>query len=89
LKAALFEVFTGTAGAEVVPAELFRKFLVAVDDSRASSDLRFGRESPPPFAHRLEKNDWLGKLLDRMGHLLLIKCVSEGHWEQKRGSEIH
>jgi hypothetical protein len=87
LKAALLEAFARTAWAEIVSAELFRKFLVAVDDSHSSSDLSFGRESPPPFAHRLEKNGWLWKLLDRMGHLLLIKYVSEGHRKRKNGSE--
>jgi hypothetical protein len=35
--------------------------------------------TPPPFAHRLEKNGWLSWTLDRMGHLLLINGVSEGN----------
>ena len=72
-EAALLEAFAGTAGAEIVPAELFDEFLVAVDDSHALSDLGFGGETPPPLAHRLEKNGWFWKLLDRMGHLLWVK----------------
>jgi hypothetical protein len=84
LETALLEAFARTAGAEVFSAEFLHQFLVAVDDSHASSDLCFGRESPPPFAHRLEKNGWLWKLLDRMGHLLTLN----GRLKRQRGGKM-
>jgi hypothetical protein len=40
-----------------------------VDDPQAAFDLGLGRESPSPFAHRLETNAWSWKSLVGMGHL--------------------
>ena len=47
-----------------------------MDDPQAPLDLGLGRESPPPLAHRLEKNAWSWKLLVGMGHLRLRKWAS-------------
>tara|TARA_R110002020_G_scaffold15684_10_gene56160 strand:- start:3211 stop:3441 length:231 start_codon:yes stop_codon:yes gene_type:complete len=55
LEAAFFEALAGTAGAEVVSAELFFQNFMAVDNSQAPFDLLFGRISPTAFAHRLKK----------------------------------
>src|SRR5206468_4183367 len=46
----------GTAGAEVVAAELFGQLFVAVDNALSPFDRRFRWESPPPFAYRLKSS---------------------------------
>ena len=70
VQAALLESLARSARAEVVATELLAKFLVPVDDSEAPLDLRFGGESPPSLAHRLEKNDPLSRSCVFMVHLL-------------------
>ena len=56
LETALLKAFARTAGAEIISSQLFFQQLVAVDDPQSTLDLRFGRESPTPLTHRLEKN---------------------------------
>jgi hypothetical protein len=68
----LLEAFAGTAGTEVVPAQLFFQQFVAVDHPLSLFDMGFGWESPTPLAHRLEKNGSSSKFSYRMAHLLLI-----------------
>ena len=57
LQTALLETCgpAGTARAEVVPAQLLKKFLVAVDERKAALDFGFGWESPSTFATWLER----------------------------------
>jgi len=39
------KAFAGSAGAEIVPAELLSQLLVAVDDTESAPNLRLGRVS--------------------------------------------
>jgi hypothetical protein len=54
-QAALFVLAAGTAGAGVVAAEFFNKFLVAVDPAFAAFDARFAVESPSGACSWLQK----------------------------------
>lgn len=48
------KALAGPAGARVVAAELLLQMLVAMHDTDASLDARFGREALTPFARYLE-----------------------------------
>jgi hypothetical protein len=47
---------SGAAGAEVIAAELFVEFLVAMHDARAAPDVRLGGEAAAALAGRLESS---------------------------------
>jgi hypothetical protein len=47
---------SGATGAEVVAAELFVEFLVAVHDARAAPDVHLGGETLAALAGRLESS---------------------------------
>jgi hypothetical protein len=47
---------TGAARAQVISPEFFFEQLIAVNESDASFDVRFGRETSAALAHRFEKN---------------------------------
>jgi hypothetical protein len=49
-----------------------------VDNADAPFDLRLGRESLPPFAHRFEKNGLSSWSLVNMAHLPFMEWVEEG-----------
>jgi hypothetical protein len=55
-QATLLEEFFRSARAEIIPAQLLGKFLVAVDDAHATLYFFLGREARAALAHRLEKN---------------------------------
>jgi hypothetical protein len=63
----------GAVGAEVIPPELLKKFLVAVDDPVAAAHLRLGRVSPSSAYWRFRKDGRLSTSSScRMTHLLLM-----------------
>jgi hypothetical protein len=47
----MFEPLAASARAQIVPAELFHEFFVAMDDPDSDLNLLFGRESSTAFAH--------------------------------------
>jgi len=69
VQAAPLEAFAGTARTQVVAAKLFLKQLIAVNDLYAALHIRFGRESPPTLAHRLENIACSSLASCRMAHL--------------------
>jgi hypothetical protein len=48
----------GAAGAEVVPAQFFRQFLLAMDDAVTALNLGFGWEPLAAFAAWLVEKSW-------------------------------
>jgi len=55
LEATLFKSPAGTAGAQIIAAQLFFQQLVAMHDPRTPLDLVFGRKTFAAFAHRFKK----------------------------------
>jgi hypothetical protein len=51
----------GTAGAEVVSAQLLRQFLAAMDDAVTALNLSFGREPLAAFAAWLVEKSWCSR----------------------------
>jgi len=52
----LLEALAGTAGAEIIPPELFLQQFLAVNNPLATLDVFFRGISSTTLAHRLEKN---------------------------------
>lgn len=49
-----------------------------MNDLHASFHVRFGGEAPSPLAHRLKKNGWSLKSVDRMLHYLSGEDLARG-----------
>jgi hypothetical protein len=63
----------GTAGAEVIPSELFEQFLIPMHKAMASSHVGFGWISPSSVCYSSRKQGRLSKSLSRtMSHLLNV-----------------
>jgi hypothetical protein len=54
-QAAFFEELLRAARTEIISAQLFGQFLIAVHDADATLHVFLGRESLATLAHRLEK----------------------------------